>query len=73
MPFTGGTFIATENLINDKTFIVKNASSVTYTTTNANGPSELIHPRHEPIPLHPGCGLNHIRHAVIGLDFCGVV
>ncbi len=41
MPFTGGTFIATENLINDKTFIVKNASSVTYTTTNTNGPSDV--------------------------------
>ena len=33
MPFTGGTFISTESLITDKTFIVKNASAVTYTTS----------------------------------------
>jgi hypothetical protein len=32
MPFTGGSFIATESLINDKTFIVKNSGNVTYNT-----------------------------------------
>jgi hypothetical protein len=35
MPFTGGTFTASESLINDKTFIVENSSGVTYTTSNA--------------------------------------
>jgi hypothetical protein len=35
MPFTGGTFISTESLINDKTFIVENSTNRTYTTTNA--------------------------------------
>jgi hypothetical protein len=41
MPFTGGTFISTESIINDKTFIVKNASAVNYTTTNTSGPSDV--------------------------------
>lgn len=33
-PFTGGKFIASEGLINDKTFIVSNSSNTTYTSTN---------------------------------------
>jgi hypothetical protein len=33
MPFTGGTFTATESIVNDKTFIVKNSTNRTYTTT----------------------------------------
>ena len=41
MPFTGSSFIATNNLINEKTFIVKNASAVTYTTANTSGPSDV--------------------------------
>jgi hypothetical protein len=34
MPFTGGKFVASENLINDKTFIVSNSAKITYTTPN---------------------------------------
>ena len=33
-PFVGGKFLATESLINDKTFIVSNSSNTTYTSTN---------------------------------------
>ncbi len=32
MPFTGGKFVASESLINDKTFIVSNSAKITYTT-----------------------------------------
>lgn len=32
MPFTGSKFVATENTINDKTFIVRNSANTTYTT-----------------------------------------
>jgi hypothetical protein len=32
MPFTGSKFVASQVLINDKTFIVKNSGNVTYTT-----------------------------------------
>jgi hypothetical protein len=32
MPFTGSKFVATENTINDKTFIVSNSANTTYTT-----------------------------------------
>ena len=34
MPFTGGKFVASENLINNKTFIVRNSTNTTYTTPN---------------------------------------
>jgi hypothetical protein len=32
MPFTGSKFVATESTINDKTFIVRNSTNITYTT-----------------------------------------
>jgi hypothetical protein len=37
MPFTGGSFISSESIVNDRTFIVKNSTSVSYTTTRTSG------------------------------------
>jgi hypothetical protein len=41
VPFTGGSFTATESVINDKTFIVSNNLSTNYTTTNNVGSSGI--------------------------------
>ena len=37
MPFTGGAFIASESIVNNRTFIVSNSADVSYTTIRTTG------------------------------------
>ena len=40
-PFTGGTFAASESVVNDKTFIVSNSADLNFTTTRTYAHSDL--------------------------------